>query len=104
MTGAPVAMRAAPAGNAQIVQRIPANAEIELSRLLARLVPGLLAEPVRLCSCGRGRSGPAAGDVAGDEMPPPVVNRAADLCRAAGLGDGPAPMSGAASASAPARW
>lgn len=32
MTGAPVAMRAGPASNARIVQRIPASAEIEVEK------------------------------------------------------------------------
>jgi hypothetical protein len=31
MTGAPVVMRTAPSGKARVVQRIPANAEIDLS-------------------------------------------------------------------------
>ena len=50
MTGAPVAMRAGPASNARIVQRIPASAEIEVERMRARLVPRLMAESIGLHS------------------------------------------------------
>ena len=74
MTGAPVAMRAAPSGKAQIVQRIPASAEIELSNCRhgwcqaswRRLFGYVPAAAVVL--------GPPPATLPGDEMPPPFVN------------------------------
>jgi hypothetical protein len=74
MTGAPVTMHAAPNGKSRVVQRIPANAEIDLStcdrgwcqaswRHLSGYIP---AEFFVL--------GPPAATLPGNEMPPPVVN------------------------------
>ena len=74
MTGVPVAMRAGPSGKAQIVQRIPASAEIKLStcrrgwchaswRQLSGYVP---ADAMVL--------GPPPATLPGDEMPPPFVH------------------------------
>jgi hypothetical protein len=74
MTGVPAAMRAGPACNARIVQRIPASAEIEVLkcargwchaswRHLSGYIP---ADAVVL--------GPPPATLPGDEMPPPVVN------------------------------
>jgi hypothetical protein len=74
MTGAPVAMRVAPSGKAQIVQRIPASAEIEVDRNCPRgwcraswrhLSGYVPAEAVVL--------GPPPATLPGDELPPPVV-------------------------------
>ena len=74
MTGAPVAMRAGPASNARIVQRIPASAEIEVEKCARgwclaswRNRPGYIpADDVVL--------GPPPATLPGDEMPPPFVN------------------------------
>jgi hypothetical protein len=74
MTGAPVTMHAAPSGKSRMVQRIPANAEIDLStcgggwcqaswRHLSGYIP---AEVVVL--------GPPPATLPGNEMPPPVVD------------------------------
>jgi hypothetical protein len=74
MTGAPVTMHAAPNGKSRVVQRIPANAEIDLStcgrgwcqaswRHLSGYIP---AEIVVL--------GPPPATLPGNAMPPPVVN------------------------------
>jgi hypothetical protein len=74
MTGAPVRMHAAPNGKSRVVQRIPANAEIELStcgrgwcqaswRHLSGYIP---AEAVVL--------GPPPATGPGNEMPPPVLS------------------------------
>ena len=73
MTGAPVAMRAGPASNARIVQRIPASAEIEVEKCARgwchaswRNRPGYIpADDVVL--------GPPAATLPGNQMPPPVV-------------------------------
>ena len=74
MTGAPVAMRAAPSGKAAVVQRVPASAEIEVVRNAARgwcqaswrhLSGYIPAEAVVL--------GPPPATLPGNEMPPPVV-------------------------------
>ena len=73
MTGAPVAMRAGPASNARIVQRIPASAEIEVEKCARgwchaswRNRPGYIpADDVVL--------GPPPATLPGNEMPPPVV-------------------------------
>jgi hypothetical protein len=74
MTGAPVTMHAAPNGKSRVVQRIPANAEIDLStcgrgwcqaswRHLSGYIP---AEAVVL--------GPPPATAPGNEMPPPVLS------------------------------
>jgi uncharacterized protein YraI len=74
MTGAAVTMRAAPTGNAGVVQRIPQSAEIEVEKCARAW-----------CRASwRGRVGyvPAQAVVfrsplttsTGDQMPPPVVN------------------------------
>jgi hypothetical protein len=74
MTGAPVTMHAAPNGKSRVVQRIPANAEIDLStcgrgwcqaswRHLSGYLP---AEAVVL--------GPPPATAPGNEMPPPVLS------------------------------
>ena len=73
MTAGPVAMRDAPSGKAQIVQRIPGNAEVELGKCARRWCraswrdrPGYVpAEAVVL--------GPPPATLPGDEMPPPFV-------------------------------
>jgi len=73
MTGAPVAMRAGPASNARIVQRIPASAEIEVEKCARgwchaswRNRPGYIpADDVVL--------GPPPATLQGNQMPPPVV-------------------------------
>jgi hypothetical protein len=73
MTGAPVTMHAAPSGKSRIVQHIPANAEIDVSRCSRgwcyaswRNVFGYIpAEVVVL------RPPPATWP--GNELPPPVV-------------------------------
>jgi hypothetical protein len=73
MTGVPVAMRAAPSGKAQIVQRIPASAEIEVAecdrgwcQAWWRQIPGYIpADAVVL--------GPPPATLPGDETPPPIV-------------------------------
>jgi hypothetical protein len=73
MTGAPVTMHAAPNGKSRVVQRIPANAEIDLStcgrgwcqaswRHLSGYIP---AEIVVL--------GPPPATLPRNEMPPPAV-------------------------------
>jgi hypothetical protein len=74
MTGAPVAMRAGPAGDARVVQRIPASAEIELSSCRRgwcqaswRHLSGYI--PVAAVVLG-----PPPATLPGDEMPPPFVN------------------------------
>ena len=85
MTGAPVAMRAGPAGNAQIVQRIPASAEVEVAKCVARLVPSLVAESVRAISlAARSFSGPRPRRCRGRDAAA-GRQRAADLCHAAGV-------------------
>jgi hypothetical protein len=74
MTGAPVTMRAGPAGNAPIVQRIPASAEIEVLKCgrgwchasWRHLFGYIPAEVVVL--------GPPPATLPGDELPPPVIN------------------------------
>jgi hypothetical protein len=73
MTGARVAMRAGPAGNARIVQRIPASAEIEVGKCARgwckaswRNRPGYI--PVDAVVLG-----PPPATLPGNEMPPPVV-------------------------------
>ena len=73
MTGAPVTMHAAPSGRSHVVQRIPANAEIDLSTCAhgwcraswRRLVGYIPAEVVV--------RGPPPATLPGNEMPPPVV-------------------------------
>ena len=74
MTGAPVAMRAAPSGKAAVVQRVPASAEIEVDKNCRRgwcraswrhLSGYIPAEAVVL--------GPPPATLPGDEMPPPFV-------------------------------
>ena len=73
MTGAPVAMRAGPAGDARVVQRIPARAEIAVEKCARgwcfaswRNRPGYIpADAVVL--------GPPPATLPGNEMPPPVV-------------------------------
>ncbi len=74
MTGAPVAMRAGPAANAPIVQRVPASAEIEVLKCARgwchaswrHLIGYIPADAVVL--------GPPPATLPGNEMPPPVVN------------------------------
>jgi hypothetical protein len=74
MTGAPVAMRAAPTGKAGVVQRIPQNAQVDVGKCARdwcraswRGRSGYIpAEAVAL--------GPPPANLAGDKMPPPVVN------------------------------
>src|SRR5208337_3464769 len=74
MTGAPVAMRAGPAGNARIVRHIPASAEIEVLKCARgwrhaswRSRPGYIP-------CDAVVLGPPPATLPGNEMPPPVVN------------------------------
>ena len=69
MTGAPVTMHAAPNGNSRVVQRIPANAEIDLSscghgwcRASWRHLFGYI--PAEVVVLGR---------PPGNQMPPPAV-------------------------------
>ena len=89
MTGAPVAMRAGPSGKAAVVQRIPQRAEIELEKCTHSW-----------CRASwRGRFGYIQADavvlgapptaLAGDEMPPPVVNALTDAPRPAWRWTGP---------------
>jgi hypothetical protein len=74
MTGAPVAMRAAPTGKAGIVQRVPQNAQVDVGKCARdwcraswRGRSGYIpAEAVAL--------GPPRASLAGDKMPPPFVN------------------------------
>ncbi len=75
MTGAPVAMRAAPSGKAAVVQRVPASAEIEVDKNCPRgwcraswrhLSGYIPAEAVVL-------AWPPA-TLPGDKMPPPFVD------------------------------
>jgi hypothetical protein len=72
MTGAPGAMRAAPSGKARVVQKIPANAEIDLSSCSHgwcfaswRNLFGYIRADVVV------RGPPSAA--AGTELPPPVL-------------------------------
>jgi hypothetical protein len=71
MTGAPVAMRAAPSGKAAVVQRVPASAEIEVDKNCLR---GWRQASWRNRSgyipCGAVVLGPP---LAGAAMPPPAV-------------------------------
>jgi hypothetical protein len=73
MSGGPVAMHAAPTGRSRVVQRIPANAQIDMAhcsrgwcyaswRNLFGYIP---AEAVVL--------GPPPATLPGEELPPPVV-------------------------------
>jgi Bacterial SH3 domain len=89
MTGAPVAMRAAPTGKAALVQRVPQRAEIELMKCARSW-----------CRASwRGRFGyvPAEAVVLGsppttlpgDKMPPPVVNTPTDPTHPAWRWTGP---------------
>ena len=74
MTGAPVTMRARPAGKAVVVQNIPRTAEIEIVRCARGWCHAswrgrfgyIPAEAVVL--------GPPPATLPGDEMPPPFVN------------------------------
>jgi len=74
MTGAPVAMRAAPSAKAHVVQRIPRSAEVEIGkcargwcRAAWKGLPGYIpAEAVVL--------GPPTATPPGEEMPPPFVH------------------------------
>jgi hypothetical protein len=78
MTGAPVTMRARPTGKAGVVQRIPANAEIEVETCRGHCRSGwrraswrgrfgyIPAEAVVL--------GPPPAALPGGEMPPPFLN------------------------------
>jgi Bacterial SH3 domain len=73
MTGAPVAMRAGPSGNAAVVQRVPQRAEIDLEkcahawcRASWRGRFGYIPEQAVVL-------GPPPATLPGDEMPPPAV-------------------------------
>jgi uncharacterized protein YraI len=72
-TGAPVTMHAGPSGKSRVVQRIPANAQIDLStcdrgwcRASWRNLFGYI--PAELVVVG-----PPRAALPGDQMPPPVV-------------------------------
>jgi hypothetical protein len=74
MTGAPAAMRAAPSAKSPVVQRIPANARIDLltcdrawCRVSWRNLLGYIPAEVVVVS-------PPRTGWAGNEMPPPAVN------------------------------
>jgi hypothetical protein len=73
MTGVPVGMRAAPSGKAQILQHVPASAEIEVAdcargwcRALWRNIAGYLPTDAVVL-------GPPPATLPGDETPPPIV-------------------------------
>ena len=74
MTGAPVTMHATASGKSRVVQRIPANAEIDLSKCghgwcyasWRNLFGYIPADAVVL--------GPPPATLPGNELPPPVVN------------------------------
>ena len=74
MTGAPVAMRAAPSNKAQVVQRIPASAEIELSKCARGWRQASWRNRSGYIPCDAVVLGPPPATLPGNEMPPPVVN------------------------------
>jgi Bacterial SH3 domain len=73
-TGAPVAMRAGPAGNARIVQRIPARAEVELAKCSRGWRQASWRNRSGYVPCSAVVLGPPPATLPGNEMPPPVVN------------------------------
>jgi hypothetical protein len=73
MTGAPVAMRAAPSGKAGVVQRIPASAEIELIRCVRGWCRASWRGRFGYIPSEAVVLGPPPATLPGDELPPPVV-------------------------------
>jgi hypothetical protein len=73
MTGAPVAMRAGPAGSARIVQRIPASAEIEVGKCARGWRQASWRNGSGYIPCEAVVLGPPPATLPGNEMPPPVV-------------------------------
>jgi hypothetical protein len=73
MTGGPVSMHAAPTGRSRVVQRIPANAQIDMSHCSRgwcyaswRNLFGYIPADVIVL-------GPPAATLPGEELPPPVL-------------------------------
>jgi len=74
MTGAPIAMRVAPSAHAQIVQRVPASAEVELGRCARGWRHASWRGRQGYIPCDAVVLGPPPATLPGNEMPPPVVN------------------------------
>jgi hypothetical protein len=73
MTGGPVAMRAAPSEKAQIVQRIPASAEIEMFKCVRGWCRTWWRGRFGYIPADAVVLGPPPATLPGDELPPPVV-------------------------------
>lgn len=73
MTGAPVAMRGSPSGKAQIVQRVPANAEVEVGTCARGWRQASWGSRSGFVSCGAVVVDPPHLPLAGPGMPPPAV-------------------------------
>ena len=73
MTGAPVTMRAAPSGKARVVQRIPANAEIDLSSCNHRWCYSSWRNRFGYIPAEVVVGGPPPATLPGNDLPPPVV-------------------------------
>jgi hypothetical protein len=74
MTGAPVAMRAEPAGKARLVQRIPASAEVEVEKCARGWCRASWRNRWGYIPVDAVVLGPPPATLPGDEMPPPFVN------------------------------
>jgi hypothetical protein len=74
MTGAPVAMRAGPSEKAQIVQGVPASAEVEVAKCSRGWRQASWRNRSGYVPCRAVVLGPRPARLPGNEMPPPVVN------------------------------
>lgn len=73
MTGAPVAMRAAPTGRAGLVQRIPQSAEIDVEKCLRNWCRAWWRGRFGYIPADAVVLGPPPATLPGDEPPPPFV-------------------------------
>jgi len=74
MTGAPVVMRAAPAGKAAVVQRIPQSAEIDLLRCARGWCHASWRGRFGYIPADAVVLGPPSATLPGDGLPPPLVS------------------------------
>jgi len=75
-TGAPVAMRAAPSGKAEVVQRIPRSAEIELGKCARGWCQAVWRGRPGYIQAAAVVFGASPATLSGNGMPPPVLNAA----------------------------